>query len=34
MRAIGKQRLKKQIDKLSMAKAAQLGKLITDMYGE
>jgi mRNA interferase MazF len=31
---ISKQRLKKKIDKLSKIKAAQLRKLITDMYGE
>lgn len=31
---ISKQRLKKKIDKLSKSEAAQLRKLITDMYGE
>jgi mRNA interferase MazF len=34
IRAISKQRLKNKIDKLSKIKAAQLRKLITDMYGE
>ena len=34
LRTISKQRLKKKIDKLSKIKAAQLRKLITDMYGE
>ena len=34
IRTISKQRLKKKIDELSMTKAAQLRKLITDMYGE
>ncbi|MBW1790260.1 MAG: type II toxin-antitoxin system PemK/MazF family toxin, partial [Deltaproteobacteria bacterium] len=34
IRTISKQRLKKRIDKLSKIKAAQLRKLITDMYGE
>ena len=34
IRTISKQRLKKKIDQLSMNKAAQLRKLITDMYGE
>jgi mRNA interferase MazF len=34
IRAISKQRLKKRIDQLSQVKAAQLRKLITDMYGE
>ena len=34
IRTISKQRLRKKIDKLSNAKAAQLRKLITDMYGE
>jgi len=34
IRTISKQRLKKTIDKLSKIKAAQLRKLITDMYGE
>ena len=34
IRTISKQRLKKKIDKLSNIKAAQLRKLITDMYGE
>ena len=34
IRTISKQRLKKKIDKLSKTKAAQLRKLITDMYGE
>ncbi len=34
IRTISKQRLKKRIDKLSKTKAAQLRKLITDMYGE
>ena len=34
IRTISKQRLKRRIDKLSKIKAAQLRKLITDMYGE
>lgn len=34
IRTLSKQRLKKRIDTLSKAKAAQLRKLITDMYGE
>lgn len=34
IRTLSKQRLKKRIDKLSKDKAAQLRKLITDMYGE
>ena len=34
VRTISKQRLKKKIDQLSKTKAAQLRKLITDMYGE
>ncbi len=34
IRTISKQRLKNRIDKLSANKAAQLRKLITDMYGE
>ena len=34
IRTISKQRLQKKIDKLSDSKAAQLRKLITDMYGE
>ena len=34
VRTISKRRLKKKIDKLSSNKAAQLRKLITDMYGE
>ena len=34
VRTISKQRLRKKIDKLSNNKAAQLRKLITDMYGE
>jgi len=34
IRTISKQRLKQKIDKLSAMKAAQLRKLITDMYGE
>jgi mRNA interferase MazF len=34
IRTISKQRLKKRIDKLSDINAAQLRKLITDMYGE
>jgi len=34
IRTISKQRLKIKIDKLSKIKAAQLRKLITDMYGE
>ena len=34
IRTISKQRLKNKIDKLSNSKAAQLRKLITDMYGE
>jgi mRNA interferase MazF len=34
IRTISKQRLKRKIDKLPEAKAAQLRKIITDMYGE
>lgn len=34
IRTISKQRLKQKIDKLSAIMAAQLRKLITDMYGE
>jgi len=34
IRTISKQRLKKKIDTLSKAEAAQLRKLITEMYGE
>ncbi len=34
IRTISKQRLKNKIDELSKDKAAQLRKLITDMYGE
>jgi mRNA interferase MazF len=34
IRTISKQRLKNKIDSLSDVKAAQLRKLITDMYGE
>ena len=34
IRTISKQRLRKKIDYLSEGKAAQLRKLITDMYGE
>lgn len=34
IRTVSKQRLKKKIDQLSASKAAQLRKLITDMYGE
>ena len=34
IRTISKQRLKKRIDELSKIKAAQLRKLIADMYGE
>ena len=34
IRTISKQRLKKKLDKLSDIKAAQLRKLVTDMYGE
>ena len=34
IRTISKQRLKKRVDELSIVKAAQLRKLITDMYGE
>ncbi len=34
IRAISKLRLKKKIDQLSSGQAAQLRKLITDMYGE
>ncbi len=34
IRTISKKRLKKKIDQLSKVKAAQLRKLITDMYGE
>jgi len=33
IRTISKQRLRKNIDQLSEIKAAQLRKLITDMYG-
>ncbi len=34
IRTISKKRLKNKIDKLPVIKAAQLRKLITDMYGE
>ena len=34
IRTISKKRLKTKLDKLSKIKAAQLRKLITDMYGE
>ena len=34
IRTISKQKLQNKIDKLSDTKAAQLRKLITDMYGE
>ena len=34
IRTVSKQRLKKRIDTLTKIKAAQLRKLITDMYGE
>ena len=34
IRTISRQRLKNKIDELSKSKAAQLRKLITDMYGE
>jgi mRNA interferase MazF len=34
IRTISKKRLKNKIDELSKSKAAQLRKLITDMYGE
>ena len=34
IRTISKKKLKKKIDKLSAIDAAQLRKLITDMYGE
>lgn len=34
IRTISKQRLKNKIDQLSSSEAAQLRKLITDMYGE
>ncbi len=34
IRAISKKRVIKKIDKLSESQAAQLRKLITDMYGE
>jgi mRNA interferase MazF len=34
IRTISKQRLREKIDQLSSSKAAQLRKLITDMYGE
>lgn len=34
IRTISKQRLKKKIDQLPPLKAAQLRRLITDMYGE
>jgi mRNA interferase MazF len=34
IRTLSKQRLQNKIDKLSNIKAAQLRKLITDMYGE
>ena len=34
IRTISKKRLKQKIDRLSKADAAQLRKIITDMYGE
>jgi mRNA interferase MazF len=34
IRAISKKRLKRKIDKLAKGTAAQLRRLITDMYGE
>ena len=34
IRTISKQRLKNKLDRLSDSEAAQLRKLITDMYGE
>jgi mRNA interferase MazF len=34
IRTISKQRLRNKIDQLSESKAAELRKLITDMYGE
>ena len=34
IRTISKRRLRKKIDNLSEGKAAQLRKIITDMYGE
>ena len=34
IRTVSKQRLKNRIDQLSAVKAAQLRKLITDMYGD
>lgn len=34
IRTISKQRLRKKVDTLSKSTAAQLRKLITDMYGE
>jgi len=34
IRTISKRRLRKKIDQLSKSEAAQLRKLITDMYGE
>lgn len=34
IRTIGKKKLKKKIDELTKGQAAQLRKLITDMYGE
>ena len=34
IRTISKRRLKQKIDKLTQTEAAQLRKLITDMYGE
>jgi mRNA interferase MazF len=34
IRTISKQRLKRKIDQLPEVKAAQLRKIITDMYGE
>lgn len=34
IRTISKQRLKNKVDRLSASQAAQLRKLITDMYGE
>lgn len=34
IRTLSKQRLRNKIDRLSTTKAAQLRKLITDMYGE
>lgn len=34
IRTVSKQRLRRQIDRLSAAEAAQLRRIITEMYGE